>query len=181
MISTKTGAISKVEVMNRWSQEGSTKCLSTKERSTFISFISLSIVCIPKKWWLQEPSQEFPFKMKFSATCTIKTSISKYKLKNSLKKNEEKKYFFLILGGTPSLVGVLNLDRADIGESPQDEQQQQRPLSLTPAPHISAYLHILSPMWYHTFILHIISSLAGEGSYKILFCFLDVNIFSELF
>ena len=50
-----------------------------------------------------------------------------------------KKYYFLILGGTPSLVGVLNLDRADIGESPQDEQQQQRPLSPTPAPHVSAY------------------------------------------
>ena len=38
-----------------------------------------------------------------------------------------KKYFFLLLPGTPSLVDVLNLDRKD-GESPQVEQQQRRPL-----------------------------------------------------
>ena len=93
------------------------------------------------------------------------------------------KYFFLILGGTRSLVGVLNLDRADIGESPQDEQQQQRPLSITPAPHISAYLHILSVPHlptYCTFSHH------QQGRIATRKCFLfgsmlEVNIVSKYF
>ena len=61
-----------------------------------------------------------------------------------------KKYSFFVQEGTQSLVGALNLDKEEVEEVEEGEEavkwnNNSGALCPTPAPHISAHLHI-SPL-----------------------------------